>query len=373
MKKKPLILAVCGVKNSGKTTLIQKLIPLLQTQGLKVSAIKHDGHDFEPDVPGTDSHAFWKAGALGTAIFSDSKYMVIRKEKMSYQQMGELFPEADLILAEGLKNTSCPKLEIVRQGISTKPVSCREGLFGILTDLPSGLFDTGKDPLSVPVLPLQDPEEIARRILDFYFAVNSLSMVVLAGGLSNRMGEEKADLKYNETSFLDYQLTKGHILGIRELLVSGYRGLRVKRFQEEILVPDHIPASGPLGGLEACFQAASAPYALVLPVDMPAVTVSVLTSLISGFRRYIEGEASAGKRPDIMLLSHKGRKEPLAAVYPTELAALAGERIMSGDCSVMGFVRAAGYRTLDVSDLNGEFININEPEQYQKLKFFHVD
>ena len=55
MKKKPLILAVCGVKNSGKTILIQKLIPLLQNQGLKVAAVKHDGHDFEPDVPGTDS------------------------------------------------------------------------------------------------------------------------------------------------------------------------------------------------------------------------------------------------------------------------------------------------------------------------------
>ena len=53
MKKKPLILAVCGVKNSGKTTLIQKLIPLLQNQGLKVAAVKHDGHDFEPDVPVT--------------------------------------------------------------------------------------------------------------------------------------------------------------------------------------------------------------------------------------------------------------------------------------------------------------------------------
>lgn len=372
MKKKPLILAVCGVKNSGKTTLIQKLIPLLQNQGLKVAAVKHDGHDFEPDVPGTDSHSFWKAGAVGTAIFSDSKYMVIRREKMSCEQIGELFPEADLILAEGLKSTTCPKLEIVRQGISKKPVSCREGLFGILTDLPSGLFDTGKDPLSVPVLPLPDPEEIARRILDFYFAVNSLSMVVLAGGLSSRMGEEKADLKYNETSFLDYQLTKGHILGIRELLVSGYHGLRVKRFQEEVLVPDHIPASGPLGGLEACFQASARPYALVLPVDMPAVTVSLLASLISGFRRYIKEECSAGKRPDIMILSHGGKEEPLAAIYPTELAALAREQILSKDRSVMGFMKAAGYRTLDVPDSEDAFVNINDPGQYQKLKNIHV-
>lgn len=372
MKKKPLILAVCGVKNSGKTTLIQKLIPLLQNQGLKVAAVKHDGHDFEPDVPGTDSHSFWKAGAVGTAIFSDSKYMVIRKEKMSYEQIGELFPEADLILAEGLKSTPCPKLEIVRQGISQELSCCQEGLLGILTDFSFAYFDSEKNPSAVPVLSLNDPEKIADKILDFCFARRSLSMVVLAGGLSRRMGQEKAELNYAETSFLNYQLKKGQLLGIEERLISGYRGALVKSFQEEILIPDRIPNAGPLGGLEACFQASIRPYALVLPVDMPTVTISLLASLISGFRRYIKEECSAGKRPDIMILCHGGKEEPLAAIYPTELAALAREQILSKDRSVMGFMKAAGYRTLDVPDLKDAFVNINDPGQYQKLKNIHV-
>ena len=55
--KKQFILAVSGVKNSGKTTLITKLLPGLKKRGLQVAVIKHDGHDFEADVPGTDS---WK-------------------------------------------------------------------------------------------------------------------------------------------------------------------------------------------------------------------------------------------------------------------------------------------------------------------------
>ena len=83
-------------------------------------------------------------------------------------------------------------------------------------------------------------------------------------GLSRRMGQEKAELNYAETSFLNYQLKKGQILGIEERLISGYRGALVKTFQEEILITDRIPNAGPLGGLEACFQASARPYALVL-------------------------------------------------------------------------------------------------------------
>lgn len=69
-QKKQFILAVSGVKNSGKTTLITKILPLLKAKGLNVAVIKHDGHDFEADVPETDSWKFAKAGADSTLIFS---------------------------------------------------------------------------------------------------------------------------------------------------------------------------------------------------------------------------------------------------------------------------------------------------------------
>ena len=73
---KPPVIAVCGVKNSGKTSLIEKLIPILRRQGLKIAVIKHDGHDFEPDVPGTDSARLRQAGACAAAVFSDKRYMI---------------------------------------------------------------------------------------------------------------------------------------------------------------------------------------------------------------------------------------------------------------------------------------------------------
>ena len=67
--KRPAVLAVSGLHNSGKTTLLEKLLPALRSRGLKVGVIKHDGHDFTPDVPGTDSYRLREAGAevLGVA------------------------------------------------------------------------------------------------------------------------------------------------------------------------------------------------------------------------------------------------------------------------------------------------------------------
>ena len=54
-QKGQLILAVSGVKNSGKTTLIASLLSKLEQKGLKTAVIKHDGHEFEADIPGTDT------------------------------------------------------------------------------------------------------------------------------------------------------------------------------------------------------------------------------------------------------------------------------------------------------------------------------
>ena len=55
--KRPAVLAVSGVHNSGKTTLLEKLLPILRGRGLKVGVIKHDGGDFAPDAPGTDGRS----------------------------------------------------------------------------------------------------------------------------------------------------------------------------------------------------------------------------------------------------------------------------------------------------------------------------
>ena len=107
---RPFVFAVSGWKNSGKTTMITRLVPELVRRGYKVAVIKHDGHDFESDVPGTDSYRHQKAGAYGTAVFSDHRFLITKEyQGITERELFAAFPEADIILIEGLKNSPYPK------------------------------------------------------------------------------------------------------------------------------------------------------------------------------------------------------------------------------------------------------------------------
>lgn len=136
MINRPFLMAISGCKNSGKTTLITKLIPKFCEKGYKVATIKHDGHDFQGDVVGTDTYKHKNAGAYGTAIFSKNKFMVIKEDKfIDETYFIKLFPEADIIFLEGFKASDYPKLEIVRKGNSNRPICNEKNLIGILSDI----------------------------------------------------------------------------------------------------------------------------------------------------------------------------------------------------------------------------------------------
>lgn len=169
--------AVSGVKNSGKTTLITKLLPVLTGWGLKVATIKHDGHDFQTDVPGTDTFAHFQAGAYGTVVFSDHKYMVVKKQpeearagQMTPEQLASWFPEADLILLEGFKDSGYPKVELIRGANSSDCVCRGRNLRAIVTDLAPGAVKGL--PEGVPVFGLEDVENIAEFILKDLFLLS---------------------------------------------------------------------------------------------------------------------------------------------------------------------------------------------------------
>ncbi len=87
-----------------------RLVAELVRRGLRVATIKHDGHDFQPDVPGTDSFRHREAGAYGTAVFSNHRFLVTKIwEKPDESALIAAFPEADVILLEGFKHSSYPK------------------------------------------------------------------------------------------------------------------------------------------------------------------------------------------------------------------------------------------------------------------------
>ena len=141
VRAEPAVVAVSGVKNSGKTTLITRMLPYLTAAGLRVAVIKHDGHSFVPDPPDTDTGRFMASGACGTAIFDGEKFKVIRWEAVDENALIAMFPDADLILLEGFKASRWPKLELIREGNSAHPVCDPNTLLALVTDLPLELPD----------------------------------------------------------------------------------------------------------------------------------------------------------------------------------------------------------------------------------------
>lgn len=150
---RPYIAAVSGVKNAGKTTFLEKLIPELKKRGYRTAVIKHDGHEFEGDTEGTDTFRLRHAGAYGTCIFSGTKWMAVKEQPDTGPEiLAELFPEADVILLEGMKDSLYPKFEIVRKENSRECVCDPSAMLALVTDtdikiggIPSvGMEDIGK-------------------------------------------------------------------------------------------------------------------------------------------------------------------------------------------------------------------------------------
>lgn len=133
----PYVAAVSGIKNSGKTTFLEHLVPCLRRKGCRVAVIKHDGHEFEPDVPGTDSYRLRASGADGVAVYSGGRWMLIREEAGNLERLIGQFSDFDIILLEGGKHSPYPKIELVRGTVSKESVCDPATLLAIAMDTDS--------------------------------------------------------------------------------------------------------------------------------------------------------------------------------------------------------------------------------------------
>jgi molybdopterin-guanine dinucleotide biosynthesis protein B len=161
LKTPPPVLAVSGFKNSGKTTFIERVLPLLTDRGLRVAVIKRDGHRFEADVRGTDTWRFLRAGANGTAVFDGEKYMLVKRETVSEDRLFEAFSDADLILLEGFKSSPLPKIEMLSE--DSNAVCDPAGLIAFA--VPEGAAAPAY--AGTPAIPRDDYEAFAELIYNY--------------------------------------------------------------------------------------------------------------------------------------------------------------------------------------------------------------
>jgi molybdopterin-guanine dinucleotide biosynthesis protein MobB len=156
------IFGLAGWSGSGKTTLLTTLIPELVRRGVRVSTIKHAHHEFDIDQPGKDSWLHRRAGASEVMVASSRRFALMHELREAPEpSLAELVTRmvpVDLLLVEGFKRDSHPKLEVHRPSVG-KPFLYPED--------PHILAIASDEALAVPLplLPLDDAAVIADFIL----------------------------------------------------------------------------------------------------------------------------------------------------------------------------------------------------------------
>ena len=181
----------------------------------------------------------------------------------------------------------------------------------------------------------------------------AFSGVVLAGGMSRRMGRSKPELLLRGKTLLQWQVEKLRSLGIADILISGSRGLWLPGTRT---VPDILPQRGPLGGLHACLDQAENSRCVVLGVDTPLVPVNALAQLCRSCK------------DGVTVLRRGEKEEPLIGVYASSLAAKIYPLIQNGGAPVRSLRTVGGWDFFDYLGPAEYLRNCNTPENFQAVE-----
>jgi molybdopterin-guanine dinucleotide biosynthesis protein B len=139
MKRLPVVISIVGHSGAGKTTLVEKLVRHLSTQGLMIATIKHAHHSVALDTPGKDSYRYKQAGAAMSMLLTRDALQLVADavdNREPLQLAKQYMKEADLVLAEGFSHAPGSKIEVLRRACG-KPPRCaiEDGLIAMVTDM----------------------------------------------------------------------------------------------------------------------------------------------------------------------------------------------------------------------------------------------
>ncbi len=164
-ERTPMVLGFAAWSGTGKTTLLEKLIPLLREQDVRLAVIKASHHDIEIDKPGKDSHRLRQAGAIETLVASPNRWALIHEnpepaEPELAQLLSRLSHDIELVLVEGFRHQRFDKIELHRS-VLDKPwlYPDDDSIVAVACDNPDNTA------IALPVLDLDDPRQIRDFIL----------------------------------------------------------------------------------------------------------------------------------------------------------------------------------------------------------------
>jgi molybdopterin-guanine dinucleotide biosynthesis adapter protein len=119
----PPLIGIAGWKNSGKTTLVERLVTALSGRGLSIATIKHTHHGLRAHDGATDGERHTRAGAVNVAVVAPAQWELGGERQSgpapALEELAKLLGPADLVLAEGFKSAAIPKIEVRRLASQT--------------------------------------------------------------------------------------------------------------------------------------------------------------------------------------------------------------------------------------------------------------
>ncbi len=156
------VVGFAGFSGSGKTMLVERLIPVMRSRGLRVSVVKHAHHRFDIDHPGKDTFRHREAGAFEVVVASSTRLALMREFEQPAQLsvhhlIAELYAGVDWVLVEGFKDSDLLKIEVWRAAFG-KPARYPDDDFvvAVATDSPGQL----PTPTGLPMLDVNNPEAV---------------------------------------------------------------------------------------------------------------------------------------------------------------------------------------------------------------------
>ncbi len=177
------------------------------------------------------------------------------------------------------------------------------------------------------------------------------SAVILAGGKSSRMGEDKSLIHIGGLTILELLARQLQPLVAEVLISSNDPASHI--FLGLPLVPDESPDCGPIMGILSCLSAARHEKVIFTPCDIPGLPAAFITDLL----------ARAQSADVVMALDARGRYEPLLAVYSRRLVPLIRGLVTAGERRIVSILGLPGISSEFVS-LAGQtwYYNLNSPE-----------
>ena len=406
--------AVVGRHNSGKTTLVVKLIEELTARGFDVGSVKHHHRTgFEFDIPGKDSYRQRHAGATETVIAAPDQIARVRTlpAELECVQIVRSMPGHDIIVVEGYRKSGLPTIEVMRaaneadsavaqafaqgaadgtplgtdfiqksrgdRAFAYEPGSIEEDLatkmptantIAVVTDIPQA-----QQAAETYGIPHYDPDDV-NGIVDFleaYYVRPKLTVVIQAGGESRRMGQSKALVPFAGRPLMCRMVERLAPVA-DELVITTNEADRLQFLFDEYpdynirLVPDLHDFRGALPGIHTALEAASNPYVAIVACDM-----------LFASPRLVVAEAIALKESgaDAVIPVNKHGYEPFHALYRRSACLPAVVELLElGDKRAQSYFDRIKVREFQQSEvlaaepMGGCFINANTPAELRAIE-----